>query len=520
MTARDGLLSLLLLVSLTISDAIASIESVQVSGGVAKGQVMDGVGVFKGLPFAAPPVGKLRWQVPQPVVAWGGVRLADTFAPACMQSWSPTELPQPSEDCLYLNVWTAAESSRERRPVIVWIHGGGLTGGMSWEKVSDGTKLAREGAVVVTIAYRLGVFGFLSHPELTRENGKTSGNYGLHDIVAALSWVRDNIKQFGGDPSRVLLIGGSAGGAAISVLAASPSAKGLYSRAAALGGSIFAAGVSDDPTYFFYFPTLKHYEQKGEALFTESGARNLESARSLPASALLKATEGWPPKYGIIRDGEIVQGANIELFAQRRFNDVPTLIGYNSDEAGEPPPEVTRASVEAQLKELPCKHTHEALVAAYPPLVNDEQTRAVVRQSNRDQSIGWSTWTWARLHTAHGRTPVYAYYFDVRPADKPHGAPHAIEYPYIFGNLVGTHTERDIRASAQIRKYIVNFAANGDPNGASLPRWEEFDQATNRVMVFDDEPSSREWPNLAALKAFTPFLQCVGNIASQSDAPQ
>jgi para-nitrobenzyl esterase len=519
MTARERLLPLLLLVCVVANDAAASIQTVAVTGGLVEGRVVDGISIFKGLPFAAPPVGELRWQVPQPVAAWEGVRAAYEFAPACMQSWNPAEQPQPSEDCLYLNVWTAAASPSERRPVIVWIHGGGLTGGMSWEKVSDGAHLAREGAVVVTIAYRLGVFGFLAHPELTRENGTTSGNYGLHDMIAALAWVRDNIAQFGGDPERVLVMGGSAGAAAISVLATSPRAKGLYSRAAALGGSIFAPGVSDDPKYLFYYPTLKHYEQKGEALFEELGAVDLKSARSLPALSLQKATEGWPPKYGIIRDGEVVQGANIELFAQRRFNDVPTLIGYTSDEAGEPPPEVTRASVEAQLEKLPCKHTHDALVAAYPPLDNDEQTRSVVRQSNRDQSIGWSTWTWARLQTANGRHPVYAYYFDIHPADKPHGAPHATEYPYVFGNLPSTRTEQELAASAMIRQYIINFAASGNPNGAGLPTWDKFHESTQRAMLLDEKPSSREWPNLAALKSFTPFLQCVGNIA-QPDPQQ
>ncbi len=518
MTLREGLLSLLLLVFSCANTAIASIESAAVTGGIIKGRIVDGIGIFRGIPFAAPPVGDLRWQVPKPVVAWQGIRDAQEFAPACIQSWNPSEQPQPSEDCLYLNVWTAAAASSERRPVIVWIHGGGLVGGMSWEKVSDGTQLAREGAVVVTIAYRLGAFGFLAHPELTRENGETSGNYGLHDMIAALSWVQENIAQFGGDPARVLVIGGSAGAAAISVLASSPHAKGLYSRAAALGGSIFAAGVSDDPRYIFFYPTLAHYEQKGEALFKELGVTELKAARSLRADEILKATEGWPPKYGIIRDGELVQGANHELFAKRRFNDVPTLIGYTSDEAGDPPPEVTREAVEADLEKLPCKHTHDALVAAYPSLVDDEQTRAVMRQSNRDQNVGWSTWTWARLQTANGASPVFVYFFDIHPADKPYGAPHATEYPYIFGNFSNAHTQQDLAASAMIRKYLINFASSGNPNGSGLAQWQKFDESTQRVMVFDEKPSSREWPNLAALKAFTPFLQCFGNLPLPSDA--
>jgi para-nitrobenzyl esterase len=511
MKLYQGLLGLLLLVCASANTAQASIESATVMSGGVKGQVIDAVGVFRGIPFAAAPIGNLRWQVPRPVEPWQGVRNANAFAPACIQPWNPADQPQPSEDCLYLNVWTAAASATERRPVIVWIHGGGLVGGMSWEKVSDGTNLAREGAVVVTIAYRLGALGFLAHPELTRENGKTSGNYGLHDMLAALNWVQQNIAQFGGDPERVLVIGGSAGAGAISVLAASPSAKGLYSRASALGGAAFVAGVSDDPKYMFYYPLLKHYEQKGDVFFKELGAPDLKAARALPADAVLKASRD-AFKFGIIRDGELVQGYNRELFQQGRFNDVPILIGYTSDEAGEPPPEITRASAAADLKKLPCKHTHEAIVAAYPPLLNDQQARAIVRQVNRDQNIGWSTWTWARLQTRHGRSPVYAHFFDIHPPDRPHGAPHATEYPYVFGNFLSAHTQRDLAASVTIRRYIINFAGGGNPNGAGLPQWEQFSEATQRVMVFDENSSSREWPNLAALQAFTPLLQCFAGI--------
>lgn len=511
MTFRHGLLAALLIAGAVENTARASIESAAVSGGAVEGQVIDGVSVFKGIPFAAPPLGDLRWQVPKPVVSWQGVRKANAFEPACIQPWSPAEQPQPSEDCLYLNVWTSAASSDERRPVIVWIHGGGLVGGMSWEKVSDGANLAREGAVVVTIAYRLGAFGFLAHPELTRENGKTSGNYGLHDMIAALTWMQDNIVQFGGDPERVLVIGGSAGAWSVSVLAASPYAKGLYSRAAAFGGAIFTAGVSDDPKYVFFYPTLKYAEQQGEALFKRVGSPDLKAARALSADAVLKATEG-SPKPGIIRDGDLVQGYNHELFQQRRFNDTPILIGYTSDESGDPPPEATRAAVEADLKKSPCKHTLDALAAAYPPLVNDEQTRAVVRQFKRDESVGWPVWAWARLQTTNGRSEAYAYFFDLHAADNPHGAAHATEYPYIFGNFPNAHTQRDLAASAMIRRYLLNFAASGNPNGPGLPQWEKFDEATQRVMVLDDAPRSREWPNLAALQALTPYLQCLAGI--------
>lgn len=517
MTLRHGLLALLLVTAAAENTALASIESAAVTGGTVQGQGVDAVGVFKGIPFAAPPVGDLRWQVPQPVISWQGIRSAREFAPACIQSWIPQGAPPSSEDCLYLNVWTTAASSMERRPVIVWIHGGGLAGGMSWEKVADGTNLAREGAVVVTIAYRLGALGFVAHPELTRENGKTSGNYGLHDMVAALRWVRDNIAQFGGDAARVLMIGGSAGASSISVLAASPQANGLYSRAAALGGAIFMPGSPIDPKYQYYYPALADYERKGEELFAQLGVSDLKAARALPASTILKATDGWPAKYSIIRDGDLVLGYNQQLFQQRRFNDTPILIGYTSDEVGAPPG-TTLASARANLRTLPCRHTLDALLAAYPRLVSDEQTRTVLSQAYRDQSIGWATWTWAQLQTANGHSAVYAYFFDIHGRDRPNGAPHAAEYPYIFGNFQNAHTRSDLTASAMIRQYILNFAAHGDPNVPGLPQWDRFEETTQRVMVFDRVFHSGEWPNLAALQALTPYLKCDAGMPVKRDA--
>jgi len=202
-----------------------------------------------------------------------------------------------------------------------------------------------------------------------------------------------------------------------------------------------------------------------------------------------------------------VLGYNHELFAQRRFNDTPILIGYTSDEVGVPPG-TTLASAQANLRTLPCRHTLDALTAAYPRLVSDEQTRAVLSQAYRDQNIGWATWTWARLQAENGHSAVYAYFFDIHGRDRPNGAPHAAEYPYIFGNFWNTPTQSDLLASAMIRQYILNFAARGDPNAPGLPPWDKFEETTQRVMVFDRMFHSGEWPNLAALQAVTPFLKC------------
>lgn len=508
MHLRYGLILLSLLVAGACGLARAAVAEVHVTGGRIKGQINADVASFKGIPFAAPPIGTLRWKVPQPIKPWTGVRDASAFAPPCIQPWDEQKKEQPSEDCLYLNVWTAAALRSERRPVIVWIHGGSLTGGMSSEKISDGSHFAREGVVLVTIAYRLGALGFLAHPELTREGG-SSGNYGLHDMVASLKWVQANITQFGGDPARVTVMGGSAGAFAVSVLSASPPAKGLYARAIAFGGTAMFPVASDNPQSQYFSPTLEYGESQGEALFKLAGAQSLSAARAMPPAKFMKAMEGSKVRIGTIRDGVLIQGANRERFNNGQFNDTPILIGYNSDEAGDPGPKVTFASANADLDKAPCKPTHAAFEAAYPAFTTDEGARTVVRKVNRDANLGWSTWEWARLQSAKGRSPVYAYFFDVHGADKPHGAPHATEYPYVFGNFWFNPTEKDRAVSNLLRRYLINFATNGDPNGPGLPEWKKFDESSNRAFVIDDKPSSREWPSLAGIKAFDAFYECV-----------
>lgn len=226
-----------LLLSLVLASARAGVSQIQtakVTGGEIKGVVRGGVASFKGIPFAAAPVRELRWKAPRPVVPWTGIRSADAFAPGCMQDTGFAVMmggsPNVSEDCLYLNVWTPARNAGEKLPVMVWIYGGGFAGGMTSIPVYDGTKFAEKGVVLVSTAYRLGPFGFLAHPELSREGGKGSGTYGLQDMIAALQWVKGNIGAFGGDPSRVTIFGESAGGIAVSMLAASPPAKGLFQR--------------------------------------------------------------------------------------------------------------------------------------------------------------------------------------------------------------------------------------------------------------------------------------------------
>jgi para-nitrobenzyl esterase len=314
--------------------ALSQIRAAKVTGGELEGVVKDGVASFKGIPFAAPPLGELRWKAPQPVKRWTGVKKADRFGPGCMQDIStaakmgmPTEI---SEDCLYLNVWTAANGRAERSPVMVWIYGGAFAGGMTSAPLYDGARLAKKGVVLVSVAYRVGPFGFLAHEELSKESGKGSGTYGLQDQIAGLRWVKDNIAQFGGDPSRVTIFGESAGGISVSMLAASPAARGLLHRAISQSGGSFAppklANEAGENVL-----TLRMAEVMGVSLLNRFGVEDIKSARKVAADQILKAAGGmglfWP-----VADGDVLPGDQYELYQAGKFNDTPILIGTNSDE--------------------------------------------------------------------------------------------------------------------------------------------------------------------------------------------
>src|SRR5689334_6720033 len=280
--------------------ARAQVQSADVTGGKVQGVVVNEIASFKGIPFAAPATGENRWRAPQPVVPWKGVKDANHFAPACVQDTAfAVRLGAPSdvsEDCLYLNVWTPAKTANDKLPVMVWIYGGAFVGGGTNWPLYDGTRLAEKGVVLVTIAYRVGVFGFLAHPELSKESGHGSGTYGLQDQIAALKWVRDNIAKFGGDTHRVTIFGESAGGISVSMLAASPQAKGLFQRAISESGGSLAppnegsgAGV----------PTLAAAEATGTRFFTTLAVSDLKAARAIPSDKVLAATRGfrgtfWP----------------------------------------------------------------------------------------------------------------------------------------------------------------------------------------------------------------------------------
>jgi para-nitrobenzyl esterase len=326
-------------------------------------------------------------------------------------------------------------------------------------------------------------------------------------MLAALKWVQANIAQFGGDPSRVTIFGGSAGALAVSLLAGAPAANGLYSRAIAVGGAGFFPKERGDLQGFFPPHSRRGAEMIGEAFFKSLGAADLRSARALPANAVLNVSQSKPWGIGAIVDGDLVQRSNTELFEEGRFNDTPILIGFTSDEWGDPPPETSAHSVQAEIDRLPCKKTHAAIHAAYPH-ASDAQAKISARYLQRDLHVGWGTWTWARLQKAKGRHGAYVYFFDVHGPEHPFGAPHATEYPYMFGRFPTPPTAAEEATSALIRSYWINFATHGNPNGPGLPVWKAFDEDSQMAMVFTNTASSRQLPNLDGLKALDASLLC------------
>jgi para-nitrobenzyl esterase len=492
--------------------ALSQIQNVRTTGGQLQGVVADGVASFKGIPFAAPPVGDLRWEAPVPAKPWTGIRISDTYAPGCMQDPSMSKMMgasvDVSEDCLYLNVWTAAKAAGEKRPVMVWIHGGAFVGGMTGTPMFDGTKFAQKGVVLVSIAYRLGVFGFMAHPELSRESGKGSGTYGIQDMIAGLQWVKNNIAQFGGDPACVTIFGESAGGIAVSMISAAPPAKGLFQRAISESGGSFAPPrIADEAGQ--NVPTLKLAESNGESFLKNLGAADIRAARALPAEQIQKALAGgmgggsfWP-----VADGYVLPGDPHELYEKGRFNDTPVLIGTNSNEGGlfmrQP------VTAEAFVKQIRSGYGERAnvILSAYPHSTDAEAARSAA-DVFREFAFAWPTWTWARLQSRKGTGKAFVYYFDHRTPDSPDGANHGAEVSYVFGNFGGPGSApapEDLALSDLIRSYWINFARTGDPNGSGLPQWPAFTEKDQKVMYFDAVSSARPIPNLEKLKAFDAY---------------
>jgi para-nitrobenzyl esterase len=490
--------------------AVSQIQTAKVTGGEVQGIVSESISIFKGIPFASPPVGNLRWKAPAPVQAWTGIKKADAFGPACMQAPNSQGNTAPvSEDCLYLNVWTPAKKPGEKIPVIVWIYGGGFSGGSTSISMYDGMGFAKKGVVLVSVAYRVGPFGFLAHPELSRESGKGSGNYGLEDMIAGLKWVKANITRFGGDPSKVTIFGHSAGGMAVNMLAASPVTKGLFHRVICMSGGSFAPlQTSTEGGIGMGIPALKLAESTGEAFLKKLGAADLKGARAMSAEEIQKGI-GGAMRFRPAADGYVVPNDLYSIYQARRFNDTPILLGVTSDELGamRGGGNVTAAGFEKQIRSQYGPHA-DAILSVYPHSTDAEAAKSS-KGISRDSSFAWSTWTWARLQSEKGKGKAFEYYYDYHAPDVD-GSGHGSDVPYAFQTLSGgqgsSPKPEDLKLSDMISSYWVNFAKSGDPNGSGLLKWPAFAENNQQAMVFDAKPGARPVPNLDKLKAFDAYI--------------
>jgi para-nitrobenzyl esterase len=477
----------------TVTTPAAIQDPVKTEGGLLSGVTLpSGVRVFKGIPFGAPPVGDLRWKEPQPVGDWEGVRKADTFGNVCVQPSQPTRLPnknvstdlpdspKTSEDCLYLNVWTSAARADARQPVMVWIFGGAYSEGAGSSPHNDGENLAKKGAVVVTFNYRLGPFGFFSHPELTKESGRNaSGNQALADSIAVLRWVRQNIAAFGGDPNNVAIFGESAGAAMVGGLIGSPVAKGLFQRA------ILQSGTFSGLTMAAMTP-LAQAEQPAPAFGRGRGRGDanapppppptlqpLAELRKLSTEEVSKTLRG----RGMIIDGYIIPEDLSITFAQRRQNPVDVIVGFNKDE-----------------------HTTLGGNVAF----RDNMAYMMRLTAERQTAIGKRAYFYTFTH----EPPVDLSQPGVRDVK----ATHAAEIVYAFNNLhapgvypdmrspkLALASEKDRSMAETMSSYWVNFARSGDPNGRGLPTWPRF---TDRNAPPHFLGEITEWPGAAALNEY------------------
>ena len=425
---------------------VLTVEGGKISGVQAE---VPGVSVYKGIPFAAPPVGDLRWKKPQPVIPWIGVRAADTFGPASVQpdheigTFYQKEFffagdPMRSEDCLYLNVWTPAPASGKKLPVMVWIHGGGYSGGFGFEPEFSGEAFARKGVILVTINYRLGIAGFLAHPLLTAENGgKGSGNYGLYDQLAAVKWVKNNISAFGGDPANITVFGQSAGAGSVQALVSSPLAKGLIHKAIMQSGGGLRPSNSTTP--------LKTVEEGWKAFFDHFGITSLEQMKSKSEMELMsmyseymKVQHNVRPSQRPVIDGELITDDILKVATSGNELDIPYMLGYTTNDIT---PDIMRTA-----------------------------------------TMGWSL-----MLEQQGRKPAFVYHFDrPLPGDNA-GSFHSSELWYVFGTLAHSWRPfelKDYALSEKMVSYWTNFAKKGDPNAPYLPKWNPCSQKDTAVMHF------------------------------------
>jgi para-nitrobenzyl esterase len=452
------------------------------------------VRAYLGLPYAAPPIGDLRWKAPQPPVKWSGKRDGTQFGAHCTQGHVFDDMVfqdgGESEDCLYLNVYTPSTADENSKlPVMFWIHGGGFSGGSADEPRHNGDFLPLKGVVLVTINYRLGIFGFMALADLGAEAKGVSGNYGMLDQVAALQWVRENIKSFGGDPGNVTIFGESAGSFAVSALMAAPPARGLFAKAIGESGGALGTGMLVDNE-------LAAIEERNLKWMTGLGVTSLADMRKLPAETLLEdAAKPGAPRFGIVIDGSFLTEPVADTYAAGRQAHVPMLAGWNHDEMPYLSMGMTVEKWKAFATRTYGDHADEFL-AVYPGTTDEEAVRSAIDYGS-DSFIAYGTWQWIEAQVKTGNSPVYRYRFDLAatPSKFHQGtfAFHSDDIEYVFGTLdtrPGFVVKPEDRTlSDEVMNYWTNFAKTGDPNGVTLPQWPRYDQS-GKVIHLDTEIST------------------------------
>jgi len=501
--APSGLAMTLTAAALVLVARASTPPVIQTTDGTVAGVAQSGVDVFKGVPFAAPPVGKLRWRAPQPVKPWLGILSATQYRAACMQTgmYPPDAPNEPvSEDCLYLNVWRPAKTSLTALPAMVWIYGGGLENGSAAVPLYEGDELARRGVIVVTVNYRLGVFGFLALPALTAESARhSSGNYGLMDQIAALEWVHRNIAAFGGDPDNVTVFGQSSGSISISALTASPLATGLFQKAIGESGGLF------EPMELASGLRLAGAERQGKRFMARAGARSLSALREMPANKLLSV----PFSAHIIIDGYVLPRVPWKVYADGDANKVSLLIGWNADEGAIflVQSHLTPTNYDQVLeRDFPSLLVH---MLAPSPGNSDRSALAAAVTFSTDMRFRWDMWRWAVLASQEEHEPVRLYEFTRAPpypASSPYyglGATHGVEMQYVFGHLdfpAGNGTAADRRLAQVMPALWIRFARTGNPNGPGLPHWPRFTGQQPKLLQFGSEIQARPLGNLTPLR--------------------
>lgn len=495
---------------------------IAVEQGMLEGRQDGLVTAFLGIPFAAPPVGKLRWRAPQPAPSWTGVRSAKEFGASCMQPLLPEgRAPwtaeyvvhnEISEDCLSLNIWTPAKAGA-KKPVLVWIHGGGFNEGSGSVPIYNGSSLAGRDLVVVSVNYRLGAFGFLAHPEVTKETrsrGEPSSNFGLQDQIASLKWIQQNIAAFGGDPANVTIAGQSAGAMAVHSLVCSPLAKGLFSRAIAQSGL---------PT-IIPMPTLSEAEKNGVEFAAEKGAKTLAQMRNLPANALvISATNTGGLRFVASIDGSVLPSSPADILARSTCNDLPMIVGQTADEGSAFPGYGSGDPAAFQAFMVRSFGTKAETFQRFYPASTEAERSASIKAASRDRGRAMID-HWADVRATKGSSPVFTYYFaHAEPGEGSDrfAAFHSSEIPYALATLDAAPKRNfslaDRQLSLVMSSYWVNFVKTGNPNGAGLVNWPAVSKLTVPTMVFGQTVAAENILPAEKLSAYRAYVAQGGKLS-------